>query len=111
MSDLISRDAVIKAMENNSHMVEVFGTKIKMIDAMMMCCEIADLPTIKAVPVVKAEWEECDWVAYDWSGECVRYPRKAMKCSNCSNAFKKELLWKHNFCPNCGADMQKGGAE
>ena len=68
-------------------------------------------PTIEAVPVVKAEWEECDWVAYDWSGECVRYPRKAMRCSNCSNAFKKELLWKHNFCPNCGADMGKGGAE
>lgn len=67
-------------------------------------------PTIEAVPVVHGEWEECDWLAYDWNGECVRYPKKAMKCSNCSNAFKKELLWKHNFCPNCGAKM-KGGTE
>ena len=69
-----------------------------------------DISTIEAVPVVHGEWEECDWLAYDWNGECVRYPKKAMKCSNCSNAFKKELLWKHNFCPNCGAKM-KGGAE
>ena len=51
MSDLISREAVIKAMENNSFMVEVAGSKRKMIDGMMMCVEIADLPTIEAVPV------------------------------------------------------------
>ena len=31
-------------------------------------------------------------------------------CSNC----KYEMRWyknKYNFCPNCGASMQKGGAE
>ena len=31
-------------------------------------------------------------------------------CSNC----KYEVKWykyKYNFCPNCGADMRKGGAE
>jgi hypothetical protein len=54
MSDLISREAVIKAMENNSFMVEAFGTKRKMIDGMMMCVEIADLPTV-AVP----QWIPC----------------------------------------------------
>ena len=76
----------------------------------LWCELVRRQPTIEAVPVVHGEWEECDWLAYDWNGECVRYPKKAMKCSNCSNAFKKELLWKHNFCPNCGAKM-KGGVE
>ena len=29
------------------------------------------------------------------------------KCSKCN----KVNGWKANFCPNCGADMRKGGAE
>jgi PHP family Zn ribbon phosphoesterase len=116
MSDLISRSALIEALRKDKEAVysHVFcHTECQFEDELADDLEqlINNQPTIEAVPVVKAEWEECDWVAYDWSGECVRYPRKAMKCSNCSNAFKKELLWKHNFCPNCGADMRKGGAE
>ena len=56
----------------------------------------------------KGEWEECDWVKYDGHGECIHYPKAALCCSRCRNAFKKELLWKRDFCPNCGADMRKG---
>ena len=56
----------------------------------------------------KGEWEDCDWVKYDGHGECIHYPKAALCCSRCRNAFKKELLWKPNFCPNCGADMRKG---
>ena len=63
-------------------------------------------PTVDAVEVVHGEWEECDWVKYDGHGECVHYPKAALRCSNCCNAFKKELLWKDNYCPNCGADMR-----
>ena len=54
----------------------------------------------------KGEWTECDWVKYDGHGECIHYPKEALRCSNCCNAFKKKLLWKRNFCPNCGADMR-----
>ena len=61
------------------------------------------LPTVEAKP--SREWEECDWVRYDKHGKCI-HPKEALRCSNCSNAFKKELLWKANFCPNCGADMR-----
>lgn len=39
MAEYIKKDDVIKIMENNSHIVEVFGTKKKMIDGMMMCCD------------------------------------------------------------------------
>ena len=53
----------------------------------------------------KGEWIECDYVEYDGHGECIHYPKEGLKCSNCCNAFKKDLLWKDNFCPNCGADM------
>lgn len=50
-------------------------------------------------------WEECDWVRYDGHSECVHFPRAGLVCTNCRNAFKKELLWKDNYCPNCGAKM------
>lgn len=66
---------------------------------------INQFPTVDAVEVVHAHWEECDWVKYDGHSECVRYPKAAWYCSNCRNAFKKELLWKDNYCPNCGAKM------
>lgn len=56
----------------------------------------------------KGEWEECDWVEYDGHSECIRHPKAALCCSRCRNAFKKALLWKKDFCPNCGADMRKG---
>ena len=45
-------------------------------------------PTIEAVPVVHGEWKN----------GC---------CTNCGQVD----LSKPNFCPNCGADMRKGGTE
>ena len=59
----------------------------------------------KCVEQIHARWDECDWVKYDGHGECIHYPKAALRCSNCCNAFKKELLWKDNYCPNCGAKM------
>ena len=59
----------------------------------------------KSAPVVHGRWIECDYVEYDGHSECIHYPKAAWKCSNCCNAFKKELLWKDNYCPNCGARM------
>ena len=86
MSDLISREAVIKAMENNSFMVEVAGSKRKMIDGMMMCVEIADLPTIEAVPVVH--------------GNLIKRSPYTSKCSVCGHVTTESDA---NFCPNCGS--------
>ena len=54
----------------------------------------------------KGEWIECDLVEYDGHGECIHYPREGLMCSRCRNAFKKELLWKRSYCPNCGAKME-----
>ncbi len=68
--------------------------------------EINDAPTIEAAPVAHGEWEETHWIKYDGHGECVRYPKQGLRCSNCCHVFKKELLWNDNFCPNCGAKMK-----
>ena len=60
-------------------------------------------------PVVRGRWEVVDWVEHDGHGECVHYPKEGLCCTNCKNAFKKKLLWKDNYCPNCGADMRGEG--
>lgn len=68
---------------------------------------------LKEAPTIDPEslrphgkWFECDYVEYDGHSECIHYPKAALGCTNCRNVFKKELLWKRNYCPNCGAVMQ-----
>ena len=67
---------------------------------------------LKEAPTIDPEslrphgkWFECDYVEYDGHSECIHYPKAALGCTNCRNVFKKELLWKRNYCPNCGAKM------
>lgn len=68
-------------------------------------------PAADVAPGHHAHWEEADWREYDaQSGETIRFPKAAIVCSNCRNAFKKDALWKRNFCPNCGEKVD-GGAD
>jgi hypothetical protein len=70
------------------------------------------IPTADVAEVRHGEWEETDWVEYDGHGECIHYPKQGLRCPSCCHVFKKELLYKDNFCPNCGADMRgKGDTE
>ena len=58
--------------------------------------EIADAPTVEAVPVVHGEWilEEKAGIDY-WC------------CSHCDKIRSEYYAKpKDNFCPNCGADMR-----
>lgn len=70
--------------------------------------EIRKLPAADVAEVHHAHWEEADWREYDaQSCETIRFPKAAIVCSDCWNAFKKDALWKKNFCPNCGAEMSE----
>ncbi|WP_419169834.1 hypothetical protein [Negativibacillus massiliensis] len=65
-----------------------------------------DIPAADVAPVVHAKWENCDWVEPYYHGcGTIRIPNAGMKCTNCVHVFKKDLLWKDNYCPNCGAKM------
>lgn len=66
-------------------------------------------PAADVTEVVPAQWEEADWREYDaQSCETIRYPKAAIVCTNCRCAFKKDALWKRDFCPSCGAKMNGG---
>ena len=99
-----------KRLQGASYLADMHSENPKQITfykAIEIVDEMIDTPTINPESLrPKGEWTECDWVEYDGHGECIHYPKEALRCSNCCNAFKKELLWKRNFCPNCSADMR-----
>lgn len=67
---------------------------------------IDDMPAADVAPVVHARWVECDWLEPCVHGfGTIRYKNKGMKCTNCVHVFKNDILWKNNYCPNCGAKM------
>ena len=79
-------------------------------DALME--EIKDIPAADVATVRHGRWEEADWVEPDCHGfGTIITPKAALRCSNCKNCFKKELLWKDNYCPNCGTDMRGSNDE
>lgn len=47
MAEYVKKSDVIKIMENNSYIMEVFGVKKKMIDGFAMCCDFADLKIVE----------------------------------------------------------------
>lgn len=92
-----------------SHNIDGFGSCDIMADGVCVQgpCHAEEL--VEYAPVVRGRWEEADWVELDGGGnELIRTPNAALRCSVCCNCFKKELLWKEAFCPNCGAKMDGG---
>ncbi|MCM1009140.1 MAG: hypothetical protein NC485_14725 [Ruminococcus flavefaciens] len=63
-------------------------------------------PTIDAQPVKHGKWIECDYKKLE-HGFIETFPNKGVCCSNCRTAFRKRDLWIKNYCPNCGARMDK----
>ena len=74
--------------------------------------DLINEPTIDAVEVVHAHWE--DGYAVDCYGN-IAY--KSIDCTNCKEIFKVESrtreYWKERFkvCPFCGAKMDGDGNE
>lgn len=65
---------------------------------------VEQTPKADVVEVKHGYWVENDYRSFD-GFETVVYPNEALKCSECSHNFKKELLWRKNYCPECGAKM------
>ena len=102
MSDLISREALLNAMDKRYLYVKKRVPDTLRQGFVQMEKLIKKQPTIEAVPVVRAEWK------LKQGDEGIHW-----YCSKC----REEALFdifnyqeKSNFCPNCGARM-KGGAE
>lgn len=71
--------------------------------------KIRRMPAADVAEVVQGQWEEADWREYNaQSCEAICYPNAAIACTNCLCAFKKDALWSRNYCPGCGAKMDRG---
>lgn len=96
MSDYISRNEIFS----------VWRSIPKPASVASLAEAINRTPAADVEPVRRGRWEECDWVDVDEHGFGTRRTFKAgLRCSQCACVFKKELLWKRNRFPNCGAKM------
>lgn len=121
MAEYIKREAVINRIKE--YTADVYGVDLddslqfaghsvreNFCEGLYEATELVDaIPSADVAPVVHGRWEEADWVELDGGGnEFIRTPNAALRCSVCCNCFKKELLWKEAYCPNCGAKMDGG---
>ena len=112
MPEYIEREVVLQALKDNHDEMKqdevYYGKKRLWYEALDYARTLNVLDKVPAADVAEVrhgEWEECDWVEFDGHSECVHYPKQALCCSECRHAFKKELLYADNYCPNCGAKM------
>lgn len=105
MTDYIRREDALFALRK----AERGGSMTALTRLERAYAEIREMPAADVAEVVFARWEEADWREYDaQSCETIRYPKAAIVCTNCRCAFKKDALWRRDFCPNCGAKMDGG---
>lgn len=99
MSDLISREQVIKAIsklpvkvDDQEYTWMIAGDVLKQIDD---------------IPSVESKREKGEWLKEDLSGYLTPGGNSIYHCSECGHT---EGPWPHprltNFCPSCGADMR-----
>ena len=107
MADYIRREDALFAVRK----AERGGSMTALTRLERAYAEIREMPAADVAEVHHARWEEADWREYDaQSGETIRFPKAAIVCSDCRNAFKKGTLRIQSSCPACGARMD-GAAE
>lgn len=103
MDKLISKDALLKVLHgwhgDCLSMAEEMGDEavIQAETIRDVICEIENAPVIEDVaPVVHGRWVKTDYK-----------PMIFTKCSVCGR--RVEIQNKSNYCPKCGAKMDRGG--
>ena len=96
MSDLISRSALIEALQKEEKECEDCMIMPSWYSALSV---IGEQPPVEARPVVHGEW--LDNGKRDSLGVLKPF---TISCSVCGSYAGTSWM---NFCPNCGADMRK----
>lgn len=104
MSDLISRSALMEELARNSIV------KIVVIGDKTVWDIVKDQPTIEAVEVVRGEWMKTFRYMRENMNTGKLEPIHSYDCPICKYHTGNQGK-NFNFCPNCGADMRKGGTE
>ena len=73
-------------------------------DKLTICEQIADAPTVEAVPVVHGRWVMTLYTTTSKSGRVIA--NKKFACSVCGYGNGRK---QSNYCPNCGAKMDGDG--
>lgn len=100
MSDYIKRDDIIKAL---GELCDTPAGQSTGLTALVYAAKtIEGLPAADVVERKKGEWIEKPYVTMEGYVDGLIY--------NCSKCGKKATRYTiSNYCPNCGADMRKGG--
>lgn len=97
MGDMISRDAVLKILNNSRSIQARDGTRGVWINLLDAIGEIERVPAVDAEPVRYGRWIQSKTVhAY----YCCSYCKSTHKMTKSCNKY---VLLK--YCPNCGAKM------
>ena len=94
MADLISRAAAIDALKRAAYWQDAER-------------KIAELPAVDAAPVVHGRWKGYNvphWTKrYEDNGDPEYKYHAEYVCSIC----RRRTIIKENYCPNCGAKMER----
>lgn len=100
MADLISRQAVNDALDRTCNLVCQYSKKQRY--AMCGACPLGS--AFDAIAELPSDEKHGKWGLYE---EPDGYYHT--ECSECGKWFDEDLYWEKtaNFCPNCGARMDK----
>lgn len=89
----------------NKEAIEVLKARISIYD----CCKAdheANEAIYLAIKALKEKRSHGEWIKWNFK-TFGAFGDWEYKCSNCEKVYDGE----YKFCPNCGSDMRKGGAE
>ena len=93
MSDLIDRQAAIEALRGY-----LVGKRCP--DDGTLTCRLIENEVINKLPPAQPKRIRGKWV---FKNDLIAIPTGYYECSECKIG---RLMYKENFCPNCGAEME-----